>query len=542
EAGHMRLDAPVNLYLPQSLQVPDQGFDEPVRLRHLMTHTAGFEDRALGQLFERDYDRVRPLQVYLRQERPQRVRAPGRGESYSNYGAALAGMAVSNVTGKTFEALSEDEIINPLQLTRTTFREPHPEKAGLPHPMNPALARDVADGFRWTANGFERRPFEYVGQIAPAGSASSTAGDMARYMQLLLNGGTLDGATVFSPQIARWMRTSLYRPAPGATGWNYGFEELALPGGHRGFGHLGTTLSFMSSMVLAPDLGLGIFVSTNTDTGAQLRERLPQQIIEHFYAPAATIPPGSPSLVDKAGVYEGHYLTTRRAYGGMEGFVDALIGFTNVRVTPGGYLSTTDNEGVHLWAATAKPGVFRSLDGPETIVFDIRNGRAVRIFGASGTAAYERRGDWAGPNLLALLAGLTAVASIATLIGVGFRSRRDFRQTTVQARASLMQTTQAILWLIAMGCFATWAAGTADTAHVVYDWPGPWIVIASACALVASVLAIMTLIMLPVIWRGGRRVDSWTGGRKFAFTVTVLIFSALALDLAYWGALMPWSG
>lgn len=543
EAGRMRLDAPVNLYLPQSVQVPDQGFNEPVRLRHLMTHTGGFEDRALGQLFERDYGRVRPLQVYLRQERPQRVRAPGAEVAYSNYGAALAGMAVSNVTGKTFEALAEDEIIHPLHLARTTFREPHAEKAGLPHPMNPVLARDVAQGFRWTANGFERRPFEYIGQIAPAGSASSTAGDMARYMQMLLNGGTLDGATVFSPQIARWMRTSLYRPAPDAAGWNYGFAELALPGGRRGFGHLGDTLAFHSSMVLAPDLGLGIFVSTNTDTGVQLRDRLPQQIVEHFYAPtAAAIPPGSPSLASNAGVYEGHYLTSRRAYGGMEGFVDALIGFTNVRVTPGGYISTTDNEGVHLWAPTGKPGVFRSLDGPETIVFDIRDGRATRIFGASGTATYERRGDWAGPNLLAFLAGLTAVASIATLIGVAFRTRRDFRQTTVQARASLMQTTQAVLWLVAMGCFATWAAGTADTAHVVYDWPGPWIVIASACALVAAVLAIMTLIMLPVIWRGGRRVDSWTGGRKLRFTLTVLIFSAFALDLAYWGALMPWSG
>jgi len=542
EAGHMRLDAPVNLYLPQSVQMPDQGFTQPVRLRHLMSHTAGFEDRALGQLFERDYGRVRPLQVYLRQERPQRVRGAGLEESYSNYGAALAGLAVSNVTGKTFEALTEDEIINPLHLTRTTFREPRPALEGLPHPMNPALARDVADGFRWTANGFERRPFEYIGQVAPAGAASSTAGDMARYMQVLLNGGALDGATVFSPQIARWMRTTLYRPAPGATGWNYGFEEMALPGGHRGFGHLGTTLSFMSSMVLAPDLGLGIFVSTNTDTGGQLRERLPQQIIEHFYAPrAAAIPPGSPSLVNNAAVYEGHYLTTRRAYGGMEGFVDALIGFTNVRVTPGGYLSTTDNDGVHLWSATDKPGVFRSLDGPETIVFDIRNGRAVRIFGASGTAVYERRGDWAGPNLLALLAGLTVIAAITTLIGVGFRSRRDFRQTTVQARASLMQTTQAVLWLVALTCFGSWAAGTADTAHVVYDWPGPWLVIASACALVAAVLTIMTLLMLPVIWRGGRRVDSWTGGRKVRFTITVLVFSAFALDLAYWGALMPWS-
>jgi hypothetical protein len=48
-----------------------------VRLRDLMTHTPGFEDRALGQLFERDYRRERPLDEYLRQERPNRVREPG---------------------------------------------------------------------------------------------------------------------------------------------------------------------------------------------------------------------------------------------------------------------------------------------------------------------------------------------------------------------------------------------------------------------------------------------------------------------------------
>jgi CubicO group peptidase (beta-lactamase class C family) len=60
ESGHMRLDGPVNLYLPEPLQLKDQGKKTQVRLRDLMTHTGGFEDRALGQLFERDPNRVRP--------------------------------------------------------------------------------------------------------------------------------------------------------------------------------------------------------------------------------------------------------------------------------------------------------------------------------------------------------------------------------------------------------------------------------------------------------------------------------------------------
>ncbi|MCP5916010.1 serine hydrolase, partial [Klebsiella pneumoniae] len=82
EAGRMRLDGPVNLYLPEPLQIKDQGKKTQVRLRDLMTHTGGFEDRALGQLFERDPNRVRNLADYLRQERPRRVREPGLLPSY----------------------------------------------------------------------------------------------------------------------------------------------------------------------------------------------------------------------------------------------------------------------------------------------------------------------------------------------------------------------------------------------------------------------------------------------------------------------------
>src|SRR6185503_1394073 len=44
EAGKLDLDAPINRYLPPELQVPDEGFAQPIRMRDLMTHSAGFED------------------------------------------------------------------------------------------------------------------------------------------------------------------------------------------------------------------------------------------------------------------------------------------------------------------------------------------------------------------------------------------------------------------------------------------------------------------------------------------------------------------
>jgi len=120
EAGRMRLDRPVNLYLPEKVRLPDKARN--VTLRQLMDHSAGFEDTALGQLFENDPRRVRPLDLYLRQERPEQVRRAGLLSSYSNYGAALAGAAAAQTAGKTFERRVEDDILSPMRMAHTTFR------------------------------------------------------------------------------------------------------------------------------------------------------------------------------------------------------------------------------------------------------------------------------------------------------------------------------------------------------------------------------------------------------------------------------------
>jgi len=48
--------------------------------------------------------------------------------------------------------------------------------------------------------------------------------------------------------------------------------------------------------------------------------------------------------------------------------------------------------------------------------------------------------------------------------------------------------------------------------------------------------------MLPAIWRGGRRVDSWTALRKAAYSFTALLYGAFSILLGLWGALSPWSG
>jgi hypothetical protein len=55
-------------------------------------------------------------------------------------------------------------------------------------------------------------------------------------------------------------------------------------------------------------------------------------------------------------------------------------------------------------------------------------------------------------------------------------------------------------------------------------------------------LTVLLLALTPVVWRGGRRLDSWSIWRKFRFTVTTVVFAAFATQLLLWGALAPWSG
>ncbi|HLZ73749.1 serine hydrolase domain-containing protein [Phenylobacterium sp.] len=544
EAGRMRLNQPVNLYLPEKAQVKDQGYDQPVRVANLMDHSAGFEDRALGQLFERNYNRVRPLDLYLRQERPKRVHAPGAISSYSNYGAALAGEAVSYTAGKPYERLVEDEILVPLGMGHTTFREPHAPKAGLPAPMPAALVGDISDGYRWTPVGFQRRDYEFIGQIAPAGAGSSTAGDMARYMLMQLGGGQLNGVTVYGPVTAQAFRTPLRKTPVGVNGWAHGFMVFDLPGGHRGYGHGGATLSFLSNMVVVPDLGLGIFISTNTDTGRPLVNRLPDAIVQHFYAPPATFPrPGSPELVQRGDEFAGYYMTTRRAYSGLEGFIDQLRGGAEVGVTHDGQLTVSDSAGLRTWVpeGSLDDGGFIRTQGNERIAFDTNDGaRAFHV--GNGTQVFQRIAFWRQPRALELLTALAAAAAIATLAGIAVRNRREFRENQIQTRASLVQNIQAVLWLAAMGLFALWASKTGDEAQMMYRWPGILMITASACALVAAGLTATTFLVMPAIWRGGRRVDSWSPLRKAFFSLTVLIYAAFSADLALWGALSPWSG
>jgi CubicO group peptidase (beta-lactamase class C family) len=120
EQGKLDLDRDVNEYL--DFELPAR-FGQPITLRHLMTHTAGFAARGFRQ-----YADPRALGPHLRGTRaPPRIFPPGQVTAYSNYGSMLGGYLVERVSGEPFVDYVDRHVLGPLGMARSSFRRPVPE-------------------------------------------------------------------------------------------------------------------------------------------------------------------------------------------------------------------------------------------------------------------------------------------------------------------------------------------------------------------------------------------------------------------------------
>ncbi len=123
EEGKVDLDADVNKYIDFHIA----GFGgKPITVRHLMTHTPGFEE-GLKDLLIKDPKAMISLETAMKANTPETIYPPGAVPAYSNYGAGLAGYIVQRVSGMPFEAYVEQKIFTPLQMRRVDIP---PARAG----------------------------------------------------------------------------------------------------------------------------------------------------------------------------------------------------------------------------------------------------------------------------------------------------------------------------------------------------------------------------------------------------------------------------
>ncbi len=284
DQGRLDLDAPVQTYLPW-FAVADGDVSPAVTIRHLLTHTAGFE----GDDFTDTGRSDDALRLYVEGlAKATQIHPLGHMFSYCNSGYAVLGLVIEAVTGGSWDQAVQNVLATPLSLTLGTLAEQvilHPHALG--HLMLPD-----ADGTPMLQVAPMWAPPRSVG---PAGTICSTASDLLAFGRMHVEGGQ----GVLTPESVQAMQTPQVQLEDTLTlgkawglGWILPTEGI--------IGHDGATFGQYAFYRLHPESGTAMALLTNGPGARAAYEAL----FEEFFAPVAGVtlpvsptPPAAPVAV-----------------------------------------------------------------------------------------------------------------------------------------------------------------------------------------------------------------------------------------------------
>jgi len=256
ERGTWNLDAPLSRYLPGiALRSPLSA--DSISIRSLLSHTHGIANSGplttrlayTGDLRTRD-----DLRRALGQHGAAQT---GRAYAYGNIGYNVAAMAMEEVTGKTWQQLLQQEVLDPAGMTQTS---------AFPSRFS---ANALAQPYLTGPAGFTRLRYGKTDEnMQSAGGLIATLDDMARWLEANLNDGRVGGRQVFPAaavqqthrnQLTGPVRARSYLPQIG-----YGFGwQVSLLGEDTLLTHGGGFPGFSTNVSLFPARKTGIAIFAN---------------------------------------------------------------------------------------------------------------------------------------------------------------------------------------------------------------------------------------------------------------------------------------
>ena len=246
DEGKVSVDEAVETYLPefkgqwligeqddnhQTLRKPRH----PITVRNILSHTSGMPFMSAMEVPTLDllklHDAVRSYAITPLQFEPDTQ------YQYSNAGINTAGRIIEVVSGLSYEEFLDRRIFGPLRMDDTTFW-PNPEQIGRlaksyrPGPGGIGLEEIAIGQLKYPLNDRIRQPM-------PAGGLFSTAADMARFCQMVLNGGVYAGLRYLSEAAVQQMTSK----QTGSLQDEYGFGWGT---GDKTFGHGGAHATHMN--------------------------------------------------------------------------------------------------------------------------------------------------------------------------------------------------------------------------------------------------------------------------------------------------------
>jgi beta-N-acetylhexosaminidase len=247
------LDARVDRYLPEWASGPQPEWRRRVTVRHLLTHTSGLP----------------PFKEYWRsskskQDTLSRIFAepleyePGSKEVYSDLGIILMAEIVERLTGKPLDLLARDAIFSPLGMSGSQYNPPKKIWATIaPTEIDNQYRHRLIQGEVHDENAAS------IGGVSGHAGVFSTAPDLARFCQMLVNGGVYAHQRILRRNtIAEFTAPQQLSSGTRTLGW-----AAPTPGGSSGrffgphsFGHTGFT---GTSIWIDPDRQLFVVFLTN---------------------------------------------------------------------------------------------------------------------------------------------------------------------------------------------------------------------------------------------------------------------------------------
>ena len=256
DEGKVNVDDPVEKYLPefrgQMVQVTQDDSTKvlkppkhPITVRNVLSHTSGLP-------FQTSVEHPKLDGLPLREAVLSYANTPLKHEpdskyEYSNAGINTAGRIIEVVSGMSYEQFLDERLLKPLGMKDTTFW-PNEEQIGR-----------LAKSYRPNAKTKELEEFP-ISQLQyplsdrsrrfpmPAGGYFATAGDVGRFCQMLLNGGTLDGRRYLSEAAVKQM-TSKQTGDALKDGYGLGFSTGGTTFGHGGAHSTNMTVDTQKGLV-----------------------------------------------------------------------------------------------------------------------------------------------------------------------------------------------------------------------------------------------------------------------------------------------------
>lgn len=296
ELGLFQLTDNVSRYLgKQFINNPWQQ-THPVKIVHLLEHTAGFYDISPAEF---NHDEPTPIALQDAFELSPKSRAvyrqPGEHSSYSNLGAPIVAYIIERTSGMSYEAFVSRYILRPLDMQHSSFLK------------DDYASKHLVVGHR--RSGESTIPYWHLA-YRPFGALNSSVSEMTRFLQLLINQGEYQGKQLFSrTQIERLQRPESTLGAQQGLTFGYGLGVYAsLFGDVTLYGHGGTAAGHLAEYRYSPALKLGfaVFININNKRAINL---LSDRISEFLTAPyqGTSTPTDKMAIADDLHQYTGYY-------------------------------------------------------------------------------------------------------------------------------------------------------------------------------------------------------------------------------------------